>query len=244
MPANSRQPTTRRRASINTRSSSSVVHDNPLASPRAARAEKRKTQRRLEDAQKRIEELEHQVNVLTNNNEYYTFEERGRNLFQDRWNQVGASRAIFFPFPASCTCASVETHHSVASMPGVCGQLPMTSGLYSQPILVRGIGYTMLGLVGSDAEKRALKTCEDFSLLPKMSIISCGGIEQTLVLEVDMLNHTAQLHTPGPGGRMGVSISWDNLPAQVWVAVAMKRNSEREAVLLPGTHWDIAEVTV
>ena len=30
---------------------------------------------------------------------------------------------------------------------------------------------------------------------------------------------------------------WENIPDKVWVAVAFKRNSKREAVLMPCIHW-------
>jgi hypothetical protein len=135
-------------------------------------------------------------------------------------------------------------------MPGVHGQLPMTSGIYSQPILVRGTGYTLLGLVGSDAEKEALKTCQNWDMLPMMSrSLGYRGVERTVVLEVDMVNRKAELYVPAltptiAEGSPPLELvgSWENMPEEVWVAVAMKRNSQREAVLLPRTHWDVQEI--
>ena len=58
-------------------------------SSRAARAEKREIRRQLEEANNRIRYLEGQVKMLASTEEYMTYEERGRNLMQDHWNQVG-----------------------------------------------------------------------------------------------------------------------------------------------------------
>ena len=75
-----------------------------------------------------------------------------------------------------------------------------------------------------------------------MKMIAYDADEKTLVLEVDMVNRKAELYTPAVGQDLELYASWENLPAQVWVAVGMKRNTQREAVLLPRTHWDICEV--
>jgi hypothetical protein len=34
------------------------------------------------------------------------------------------------------------------------------------------------------------------------------------------------------------------MPEKVWVAVSMKRNTQREAMLLPCMHWDMEEIDV
>lgn len=223
-------------------------------SPRKARAEKRQLQRDLLQSQRRIQELEHQLNLLTNEDQYVSLEDRGRSLHQDEWNTENCSRALFFPSPASCMCASVETDHAQASMPGVHGQIPMTSGVYSQPILIRGGGYTLLGLVGTAQQKEALKTCNNWALLPMMKVTGYSGDEKTLILEVDMISRTAKVYAPPRSSgvwadvtrensrELQVIASWDDLPPSVWVSVAMKRCSEREAVLLPRTHWDMQEI--
>jgi len=90
-------------------------------------------------------------------------------------------------------CASVEEDHSFANMPGVRGKFPMSTGMYSQPILVRGTGYTLLGL--------ALKACNDWASLPMMKVIEYSDVERTLVLKVDMVNRKAALYAPQQTGR-------------------------------------------
>jgi hypothetical protein len=64
------------------------------------------------------------------------------------------------------------------------------------------------------------------------------GDFHTVTLSVDMVNRTAALYTTtrddmDPTEELKPCKVWNNLPDEVWVAVAMKRNSEREAVLLP-----------
>ena len=44
-------------------------------------------------------------------------------------------------------------------------------------------------------------------------------------------------------GQLEPHIVWENLPAKVWVDVAFKRNSGREAVLMPCIHWNIKDGT-
>lgn len=224
-------------------------------SPRKARAEKRQLRRDLLESRRRIQELERQLNVLTNADQYVSLEDRGRSLHPDEWNTDNCSRALFFPSPASCMCASFEVDFSLASMPGVHGKIPMTSGVYSQPILVRGAGYTLLGLVGNAQQKEALKTCNNRRLLPKMCMGGYSNEERTSALEVDMINRTSKMYAPPRSRRQAVDLtsensreleviaSWDDLPPSVWVAVGMKRRSQREAVLLPCTHWDMQEIS-
>ena len=79
--------------------------------------------------------------------------------------------------------------------------------------------------------------------------------EQTFTLEVDMINRTAKMYAPPRSRGQAVDLtsensreleviaSWDDLPPSVWVAVGMKRRSQREAVLLPCTHWDMQEIS-
>eukprot|EP00544_Gedaniella_sp_CCMP2646_P001681 CAMPEP_0202510620 /NCGR_PEP_ID=MMETSP1361-20130828/53391_1 /ASSEMBLY_ACC=CAM_ASM_000849 /TAXON_ID=210615 /ORGANISM="Staurosira complex sp., Strain CCMP2646" /LENGTH=245 /DNA_ID=CAMNT_0049144893 /DNA_START=40 /DNA_END=777 /DNA_ORIENTATION=+ len=231
------------------------TRQSSIESPRKARAEKRQLQRDLLESRTRIQELERQLNVLTNTDQYVSLEDRGRSLHQDEWNTDNCSRALFFPSPASCMCASVEADFSLASMPGVHGRIPMTSGVYSQPILVRGVGYTLLGLVGNAQQKEALKTCNNWCLLPMMCRGGYSNEEQTFTLEVDMINRTAKMYAPprscgeavdltsANSRELEVIASWDDLPPSVWVAVGMKRLSQREAVLLPRTHWDMQEIS-
>jgi hypothetical protein len=103
-------------------------------------------------------------------------------------------------------------------------------------------------LVGSQAEKDQLKlrAGHDFTLLPFMKIHALTRDFYAVTLLVDMVNHKAELYggenDVGPNQRAEPLQVWNNLPDEVWVAIAMKRGTRREAVLLPCTHWDVHEI--
>jgi hypothetical protein len=178
-----------------------------------------------------------------------SLEDLGASFYQDKWNQTGCSRAVQFTSPVSFVCPSVENEHSLASMPGVHGQTAMDKGMYSQSIFLKGSGYVLAGFVSSDEEKYALKSCDGTST-PLMTIVNNqtdSTHEHSLTLHVDMVTRTAKLYMGnvrdgGPGEKLEAYHVWENLPPRVWVAVAMKRNSNREAVLLPCSHWDVQEI--
>lgn len=214
-----------------------------MISLRDARAEKRKFKRELEEERALVKKLKQKVSVLNQ-----TLEEKPRRVmtvFQDSWNQRGCSETVQFDAPNKFSCRSVEQDYR-AAMPGVCGVSPMESGYYTQSIALRGVGYTLVGLVSSDEEKKELKYCNNWHKLPFMSpAASCCGILGTAVtIQVDMVNRRAELYD---GDAMHDAMRsqgkpihvWENLPDKVWVAAATKRNSEREVILLPRTNSNI-----
>jgi len=220
------------------------------SSSRDFRAEKRRLLRELEQSQKRVKRLEEELDLVKNEDQYMALEDMGRTFYQDAWNRTSCSSAIQFTSPASFTCLAVEDDYS-SSMPGVHDQVAMEKGIYSQSIWLTGEGYTLVGLVSSDKEKAALKFCRSWSNLPFMSIIGYGR-DHCLTIYVDMINRKAQLYRADasnrayldnePGTSLEPEREWDNLPDRLWVAVAMKRNSMREAILLPCTHWEVEEI--
>jgi hypothetical protein len=225
---------------------------SPSSNGRTERAEKRALLRQLDEANKRIRILEEANRIMANNEQYMALEDMGTDFYQDRWNQEGCSRVAVFPTPTSCSLASVDDGYNFAfnSMPGVHGQRKMENGYYSQPIWLKGSGYTLVGLVGSRAEKNHLKERAgvDFTRLPFMTMLGPrAGDFYAVTLLVDMVNHKAELYHGGygdvdPNQRVEPFRVWDNLPDKVWVAIAMKRCTRREAVLLPCTHWDVHEL--
>jgi hypothetical protein len=119
----------------------------------------------------------------------------------------------------------------------------MGHGLYTQSILLRGKGYTLVGLVSTDEEEEALKFCNDWDKLPLMNHVGYGG-DAAVTLHVDMVNDRAELFCDAQARSEQKATAvwvWENLPDTVWVAAATKRNSEREVVLLPCTHSTMLE---
>jgi hypothetical protein len=219
-------------------------------SSREQRAEKRRLRQEIDKRDKRIQELEAEVSILKDDDKYMTLEDSGCKFYQDVWNTDNCSQAVHFTSPFSFTCPSFESEErSFAWMPGVRGQMAMSKGMYSQSIWMKGTGYTQVGLVSSEEEKDALKTCSNWAKQPRMATSS--GEDFACQILVDMVNHTAKLYfhscsgfsLPNQSGeKMEPHCTWENLPDQVWVAVSMKRCSEREAVLLPCVHWELKEM--
>ena len=135
----------------------------------------------------------------------------------------------------------------------------MEKGIFSQSISLKGTGYTLAGLVGSEEEKEALKHCNDWQRLPFMTHVGYGSEDYSLIVHVDMVYCKAALYvyrgysrtpefnslilrTGGDEQILTPEKEWDNLPEKVWVAVSMKRNSTGEAVLLPCIHWAVGEI--
>lgn len=213
-----------------------------MQSPRDFRAEKRRLVQELEQERKRVKHLENELDVLKNDDQYVSLEDLGGSFYQDAWNQTGCSRAVQFTSPVSFVCPSVEEEHSLAAMPGVHGQIAMDKGIYVQSIWLKaGSPYVLAGFVSSDVEKEALKSCNNFDRLPLMQNV-CN--ETALTLHVDMVTRTAKLYNGNnlPGEKLEACNVWENLPQKVWVAVAMKRRTNCEAVLLPCSHWDVQKI--
>jgi len=177
--------------------------------------------------------------------------------YQNQWNQVGCSQTVAFPSPESCTCRSGEDVNGNA-MPGIFARDPFEeTGSFSQSILIRGSdGLTMIGFVSTNDEKQNLlmKACDDWTKIPLMATVGFGGDYQTFTINVDMVNRTAELYsgswaraqgetTTGAFPELQPMRTWENLPKQLWLGVAFKRRrTEREAVLLPGTHWKVSRM--
>jgi hypothetical protein len=217
-----------------------------MQSPRDFRAEKRRLVQELEQERKRVKHLEKELNVLKNGDQYMSLEDLGGSFYQDAWNQTGCSRAVRFTSPVSFVCPSVEVEHSLAHMPGVHGQIAMDKGVYSQSVWLKGGCFVLFGLVSSDAEKDTLKSVISWRGLPLMKILDIGS-NGSLTLHVDMVTRTAKLYLGGPrvlpGEKLEASHVWENLPPRVWVAVAIKRTTDCEAILLPCSHWgDVQEI--
>jgi hypothetical protein len=112
---------------------------------RSERREKREKTLQHDEANERNRQLEEAVANMTLN-------DPGTKFYQDRWEQAGCSKVVVFPTTTSCTMASADDgkNHSYNSMPGVHGQLAMVNGCYLQLMLLKGDGYTAVGLVGQD----------------------------------------------------------------------------------------------
>ena len=112
---------------------------------------------------------------------------------------------------------------------------------------IKGCGYTLAGLVSSDEEKHHVrrKAIYDWDKLPYMTIVSHGCNEDegdVITIEIDMVERNAKLFVSGMGDSklLKPHTVWTDLPDNVWVAFAFKRNSAREAVLIPCSVWCVA----
>jgi len=214
-------------------------------SDRASRAEWRDLARQLQEERARKTELENRVSQLE-------AEDVGRIIYQNQWNQVGCSQTVAFPSPVSCTCRSIEDVDG-CDMPGIFARDPFEeTGLFSQSILIKGGGYTLIGFVSTDDEKQYLLTqaISDWTKFPLMKSVGFEDAYKTYTFNVDMVNRTAELYsgsqepveTATASSELEPIVKWENLPEKLWLGVAFKRNTEREAVLLPGTHWKVSRM--
>merc|ERR1719356_419955 len=86
------------------------------------------------------------------------------------------------------------------SMPGVHSKGFMIEGRTTQSIWMKGIGYTLVGLISSDEEKQALVACagHDWSKFPFMTIVpmNSGGEDmgEVYTIEVDQTEKKATLY--------------------------------------------------
>mmetsp|Transcript_7004 Transcript_7004/g.6817 ORF Transcript_7004/g.6817 Transcript_7004/m.6817 type:complete len:84 (+) Transcript_7004:933-1184(+) len=65
-----------------------------------------------------------------------------------------------------------------------------------------------------------------------------------VTMEVDMIAKSAQLYISSKNDSLKLIKpykTWTDLPDAVWVAIAFKRNSAREAVLMPCSIWNVTE---
>jgi hypothetical protein len=105
----------------------------------------------------------------------------------------------------------------------------------------------LFGLVTSEEEKYFLRNhaVHDWEKLPFMTCaFSADGDERAgdiYTIEVDMIERNAKLYISDRQSSRLLEPHkvWEGLPDKVWIAIAFKRNSGREAVLMPCIHWNL-----
>jgi hypothetical protein len=219
---------------------------------RTLRVERRDLSRRLHEAERRVEQVEHQRDVALATIKEKEKEEKealyddGMKLWQNTWHQEDTSAVLKFPTNKSVICESVESDHSLSSMPGVHTVGVIDKGKTTQSIWIKGCGYTLVGLVSSDEEKQHVRrrAIHDWSRLPYMTQVHNEGNEDegaVVTIEIDLVERNAKnfVSTNGDSELLKPHIVWTDIPDNVWVAFAFKRNSAREAVLMPCSHWSV-----
>ena len=192
------------------------------------------------------EERDKLLQEKSENEEGPVLRDQGTELWQNIWSQADHSIALSFPTKKSVVCESVYEIGG-NDMPGVHSEGAITNGRTTQSIWMKGMGYTLVGLVTSEEEKIALRhhAGRDFTKMPMMtSVFSPHSDERegdVFTLEVDMIERRAELFISDKDSSRQLTphTTWENLPDEVWVAVAFKRNSGREAVLMPCIHHNI-----
>ena len=226
------------RNSGNTRNSNS---DLEVASDlRSLRIERRDLLKRLSDAESRANKAEKAMHdILADTNAIY---DEGTELWQNTWDQNDVSQTLKFPTNKSVICSSVEIS-SGNCMPGVHSLGAIEGGRTTQSVWIKGEGYTLVGLVTSESEKhhirhKAYDSWDELSMMEIMHTASGNKDEgEVCTIEVDMIEKRAELYISSKCSTLQPVTVWTNLPDKVWVAVAFKRNSGREAVLMPCVRW-------
>ena len=232
----------------------SVIHSPSSTSTsssklRTLRAERRDLSRRLHEAERRVEQVEHQrdVAIATINETEQPLYDDGMELWQNIWHQEDTSAVLKFPTNKSVICESIESAHSLSQMPGVHTLGVIDKGKTTQSMWIKGCGYTLPGLVSSDEEKQHVRrnAGSDWNKLPYMTPVYYEGNEDegaVVTIEIDMVERNAKLFvsTKGDSKLLEPHTVWTDLPDNVWVAFAFKRNSAREAVLMPCSVWCVA----
>ena len=221
----------------------SLVHQLAEAESRLKTAEKE-----INDAKLRVEAAEKKRDdVIADQSAFY---DEGTELWQNHWDHEGVSTALKFPTYKSVVC---DSHHIVGgnSMPGVHAAGAIDNGRTTQSIWLKGHGYSLVGLVTSEDQKNALRqhAGNDYTKMPLMTPFYHSGGDnnkgEVFTIEIDMMERRAELYLSDSlsKGHLEPHIVWENLLVKVWVAVAFKRNSGREAVLMPCIHWNIQDGT-
>lgn len=226
---------------------------------RAMRAERRhllqqlaETECRAKAAERERDDIERRANAAERERDDLLAEQsilydEGTELWQNVWEQQDVSSVLTFPTMKSVVCDSIEACHHGNDMPGVYARGAIDNGRTTQSIWVKGAGYTMVGLVTCDDEKNALRRCvgSDWGKVPMMTNVfhSDNGESKgdVFTIEVDMMERRAELYVSSKDSsrRLEPEQVWEDLPDKVWVAVAFKRNTGREAVLMPCIHWNM-----
>ena len=197
---------------------------------------------RVIDAVRRAEKAEKERDdVLADDTAVY---DEGTELWQNVWSTTNVSSILTFPTRKSVLCQSVE-NNSGNDFPGVHSLGVIENGRTTQSIWMKGSGYGLVGLVTNDAEKNALchRAGADYTKMPWMTNAPFYGMSesqgQVFTIEIDMVERCAKLYISEKDASRQLEPHkvWENIPDKVWVAVAFKRNSKREAVLMPCIHW-------
>jgi len=235
--------------SVLQQSSSSPAASSEL---RTLRVERRDLARRLTVAEQQRDDAvaELQEKKKQQDEEGVALWDDGTELWQNIWHQEDNSPVLTFPTNKSVLCQSIETAHSYSSMPGVHTEACITKGRTIQSIWIKGSGYTLAGLVSSDDQKQHVRrrAGHDWNRLPYMTPAGYHGSSKdegyVVTMEVDMIAKSAQLYISSKNDSLKLIKpykTWTDLPDAVWVAIAFKRNSAREAVLMPCSIWNVTE---
>jgi hypothetical protein len=209
---------------------------------RRMRSERRELLRRIADAESRAKEAERaRDDILADKSSIY---DQGTELWQNVWDKNNVSQTLKFPTNKSVMCSSAEEAGGNC-MPGVHSLGSINNGKTTQSIWIKGAGYTLVGLVSTEVEKHHIRkgAGDHWDKLPMMEIIhteTCNQDEgEVCTLEIDMIERRAELYHSKKSSTQQLRPVrvWTDLSDEVWVAVAFKRNSGREAVLMPCIHW-------
>ena len=217
----------------------------PASDLRDLRAKNRQLVRDADALRKRVADLEVELatarapaNHDDNGDDNVLMEDLGSEQYQDTWRMDGASRCLELSMhDTRITCPSVETDHAASSMPGVRCDKALTFGQYFQTIYFVGTGYTLCGLVTEAQSLQLPHVGDDFGRCPYMAMCEVTGSRRSVSIMVDMVTRTGSVHQNGRE-----LASWKDLPDRVYVAIAFKRNTAREAILMPAMHTKTVEI--
>ena len=218
----------------------------PASDLRDLRAKNRQLVRDADALRKRVADLEVELATARapandDDKEDVLMEDLGTEQYQDTWRMNGASRVLELSMHGTrIACPSVENDHGAASMPGVRCEKALTIGRYFQTIYFVGSGYTLCGLVTEAQSLHLPHVSNNFNVCPYMTPCDITGHSRSgmsVSIMVDMVTRTGSLHQDGRE-----LASWKDPPDRVYVAIAFKRNTAREAILMPAMHTKTVEI--
>ena len=132
-------------------------------------------------------------------------------------------------------------------MPGVHAERPIDKGTATQSISIKGVGITLAGYTDEEKEQIRRRAGDDFAKSPYMEMVPCGSRLNDgciVTIEIDMVERKAELFVTQKNDSLLLKpkVVWTDLPDKVWVAVAFKRPSAREAILMPCSHRNVTEI--
>ena len=176
-------------------------------------------------------------------------------LFQQEWGRrqmVQYQDIIEFETPYICSCKKATISDKSQMTCVFTKQSISMNGLYTLSINVKGIGVTFVGLVSAyDVKQKCHEanfTSEDLMkgrMSPYMELLPGSG-DRTVTINIDMTSRRAELfvtaattsRTIGVGKQQPRTV-WEQIPSNLSVAVAVKRNTERQITIWPSTYWDV-----